>query len=144
LRPARHLCWRRARVLHPTPGTHSHARPPQKKGKGKAGKKRSSREADKCARQELRMIKNRESAARSRLRRQQHIQELEEENALLRGQLETAEAQVCGPGLVPAGRVDRVLHAQACACAARRIGCMACRTRVCACRTRRQHSPGLC
>jgi hypothetical protein len=41
-------------------------------------------------------MKNRESAARSRLRRQQHIQGLEEDKAALRAELDDARQQVVG------------------------------------------------
>jgi cell division protein FtsB len=40
------------------------------------------------------MIKNRESAARSRLKRQQHTTQLEQENAQLRSQVAALTAQV--------------------------------------------------
>jgi cell division protein FtsB len=40
------------------------------------------------AKQELRMMKNRESAARSRARRQQHTVQLEQENEDLRAQVQ--------------------------------------------------------
>ncbi|WIA31815.1 hypothetical protein OEZ86_002682 [Tetradesmus obliquus] len=49
---------------------------------------------DRLAKQEKRMIKNRESAARSRLRRQQHTEALEEQNAGLRAELAALHSQV--------------------------------------------------
>jgi hypothetical protein len=64
--------------------------------KGAKGKKGSGRrDHDKLAKQELRMIKNRESAARSRMRRQQHTAQLEQENEELKGQVARLQEQVC-------------------------------------------------
>jgi hypothetical protein len=48
------------------------------------------------AKQELRMMKNRESAARSRLRRQQHTAQLEQENEQLQAEIDSLKAQVGG------------------------------------------------
>lgn len=53
--------------------------------KGPKGKRTG---LDKMAKQELRMMKNRESAARSRARRQQHTVQLEQENEDLRAQVQ--------------------------------------------------------
>jgi hypothetical protein len=54
---------------------------------------------ERLAKQEKRMIKNRESAARSRLRRQQHTEALEEQNAGLRAELAALHTQVgCAGG----------------------------------------------
>jgi hypothetical protein len=50
---------------------------------------------ERLAKQEKRMIKNRESAARSRLRRQQHTEALEEQNAGLKAEVATLHTQVC-------------------------------------------------
>lgn len=47
------------------------------------------------------MIKNRESAARSRLRRQQHTEALEEQNAGLRAELAALHSQVGGRACLP-------------------------------------------
>jgi hypothetical protein len=49
---------------------------------------------ERLAKQEKRMIKNRESAARSRLRRQQHTEALEEQNAGLKAELGALHTQV--------------------------------------------------
>jgi hypothetical protein len=57
---------------------------------------------DKMAKQEQRMNKNRESAARSRLRRQQHTAQLEQENEELRAQVEMLNQQVCALGVLQA------------------------------------------
>lgn len=65
----------------------------QRKGKGKKGAGR--RDIDKLAKQEQRMIKNRESAARSRLRRQQHTAQLEQANEELKGQVAALTEKVC-------------------------------------------------
>lgn len=53
------------------------------------------------------MIKNRESAARSRLKRQLHTTQLEQENQQLQAQVASLTAQVGGQGWV--GRVCRIL-----------------------------------
>ncbi|KAF6256754.1 hypothetical protein COO60DRAFT_1702216 [Scenedesmus sp. NREL 46B-D3] len=49
---------------------------------------------DRLAKQEKRMIKNRESAARSRMRRQQHAEALEEQNAGLQADVAALHTQV--------------------------------------------------
>lgn len=52
---------------------------------------------ERLAKQEKRMLKNRESAARSRLRRQQHAEQLEEQNKHLEAEVATLHSQVgCG------------------------------------------------
>lgn len=66
----------------------------QRKGANKAKKGSARRDLDKLAKQEQRMIKNRESAARSRLRRQQHTADLEQENEALRCQVADLTTQV--------------------------------------------------
>lgn len=68
---------------------------PQRKVGAKGRKGAGHRDLDNLAKQEQRMLKNRESAARSRLRRQQHTAQLEQENEELRAQVELLNQQVC-------------------------------------------------
>lgn len=67
----------------------------QKKAKTAKRGSKYSRDLDKLSKQEQRMMKNRESAARSRQRRQQHTTELEETNAQLLAEVASLRVQVC-------------------------------------------------
>lgn len=82
--PAEHVCLSCADLLLP-----------KRKVGVKARKGAGRRNVDKLAKQEQRMLKNRESAARSRLRRQQHTAQLGQENEELRAQVELLNQQVC-------------------------------------------------
>lgn len=81
---------------------------PSRTGKARGKRKQPEPQDDKVARIQKRMVKNRESAARSRARKQAYTSELEQEVAQLKQQNKKILEKVIATGAAPLTRQERM------------------------------------